>query len=434
MKVVSECRRLFVLWLTFPLMAGLVWARKVEAAAEGGAAASRPANVISPVRQNAQHLSDGTQLNYVGVYPADGKFRPPSKLDKLRSERPWWTRGAQAENVRPVEVPPSIKLRSIERVIEDFEPPAHAMNAVRQRSALREGAHGLVRLLYGRENVLQAPTYLTTDSRGRLIITDPALPAVHVLDVEGEDSFRILAGSDRRLRRPAGAAVDGQDNIYVADAARAMIFVYRPDGSFIRRIGELEGVETLFHAPTAVAIDREAGHIYVLDRSRIMMLDMAGKVLKRVGRQRSAGVVPEFENPSDMALSKDALTVLDADGSRIQILDLDLNIRRKISVTLPPTTLPNSLQKPGLTVDGSGYIYVTCPMRSNVRVFRSDGTLVGDFGARGTDVAQFSSPAGIWVDQRNRIFIADRNNKRVQVFQINYSLPQAPAMPPARGR
>lgn len=422
MNVVSACRRRLVLWLLLPMLVAAASARDARDSAAAEAAPMPPSRTTVPAtavrRLPSTGFEGGAQLNYLGVYPADGKFRSPSALDKLRSERPWWTRATETQEMRPVEVPPSIQLRSIERVVEDYEPPARAVSAVRQGSALRAGGHGLVRLVYGRENVLRAPTYLTTDSQGRVIITDPALPGIHVLGSEGQDSFRIMGGPDHRLRRPAGTAVDDRDNIYVADSARAMIFVYAPDGTFLRRIGELAGGETFFYAPTEIAIDRAAGHLYVLDRSRILMLDLDGTVLKRAGKQRSPGATPEFEAPSDLALANDGIVVLDANGSRIQLMDLSLKLRQKWNI--PPLSTANPLQRVALSVDSSGHIYVTCPSRSQIRVFRQDGSTVGDFGVAGSDIAQFSVPAGIWVDSRNRVYVSDRNNRRVQVFQIEY--------------
>jgi DNA-binding beta-propeller fold protein YncE len=85
-------------------------------------------------------------------------------------------------------------------------------------------------------------------------------------------------------------------------------------------------------------------------------------------------------------------------------------------------------------VDAIGNIYVTWPSRSKIRVFKQDGTLVGDFGTGGTDIAQFNVPAGIWVDPQNRIYVADKNNRRVQVFQIKYTPGATLASPATRGR
>jgi predicted CXXCH cytochrome family protein len=51
-----------------------------------------------------------------------------------------------------------------------------------------------------------------------------------------------------------------------------------------------------------------------------------------------------------------------------------------------------------------------------VQIFDADGTLLLDFGAEGRGPGGFWLPAGIFIDRRNRIWIADTYNKRVQVF------------------
>ena len=40
------------------------------------------------------------------------------------------------------------------------------------------------------------------------------------------------------------------------------------------------------------------------------------------------------------------------------------------------------------------------------------------FGHEGTEPGEFWLPAGIFVDQRNRIYVADSFNKRIQIFEL----------------
>ncbi|HYN15252.1 MAG TPA: 6-bladed beta-propeller [Terriglobales bacterium] len=351
-------------------------------------------------------LGSQRQLKYVGSYSADGKFRALSKLDRLLG------RAARATpQAATPQVPPFVQLGTSERLVEDFESPGRAVNVAKGHSALAEARDGLIRLVYGRENVLRTPRHVTTDSRQRLIISDPAVPAIHVLDTRGKRSFRIVGGPGRRLRLPSGAAVDGEDNIYVADSERGMVFVYGPDGSFLRHIGNLGGGEGLFHYPTSIAIDRKAGHLYVLDSPRLFMLDLQGKFLNRIGRSR--GGTGEFTNPTDIALSPDELLVLDADGSRVEIMDLQCRLLRRLS-------LPNVLrsQETGLGVDSFGNIYVSFASASMVRVYNHDAALLSSFGYEGIRIGEFNSPTGLWLDSTNHIYVADTGNVRVQVFQL----------------
>lgn len=58
---------------------------------------------------------------------------------------------------------------------------------------------------------------------------------------------------------------------------------------------------------------------------------------------------------------------------------------------------------------------------TNSRVVKLDrnGRYVTAWGSRGTENGQFSSPHGLAVDRNRRIYVADRGNRRVQVFDEN---------------
>jgi len=95
----------------------------------------------------------------------------------------------------------------------------------------------------------------------RLIISDPAGKALHVLDPKRKASFRIVADRGRCLGEPMGVAVDAADNIYIADAARGLVVVFDHNGSFLRYIGNYHG-EPQYARPTGIAIDPEsAAHL-----------------------------------------------------------------------------------------------------------------------------------------------------------------------------
>jgi DNA-binding beta-propeller fold protein YncE len=55
---------------------------------------------------------------------------------------------------------------------------------------------------------------------------------------------------------------------------------------------------------------------------------------------------------------------------------------------------------------------------SNARVlkFAADGTLIEIWGERGTAPGQFASPHSLAMDSRGRLFVGDRENDRIQIF------------------
>lgn len=363
-------------------------------------------------------LPGGTQVEYLGVFSADAKFHSNSKfnrfLDGLNTSTVATVRsGAGVANS---DAPPWMILPR-NRTIEDLEPPTHATAEASPSSEVAGMRNSVVTFAYGRLRVLQSPKYLAADSAGRVIVSDPAGAAVHVIDPKGANSFSISAGQGRRLKLPAGVAVDADDNIYVADSDRGMVLVYDKFGTFTRYIGNYHG-ENWFQGPTAIAIDRRAGRLYLADSplNRVLVLDLQGNVLKRVGKAHDGSGLIGFDNPTEIALTPHGVAVLDSSGTRIQILDLSGSLLRTQTVFTEHGRV--AYQDDGLAADLEGNLYVSLTGDSVVRVYRWDGTPLGTFGESGNRLGQFNAPHGLAVDTQGRLYVADADNSRVQVFRV----------------
>lgn len=353
-----------------------------------------------------------TVPQFVGLYRPDGRFRTSAALAHSSPEERLW------ESARRDEVPTSIDLNPAEHVVEDFEPTAHAIRRANGRSIFATLRDGLVTLAYGRERVLRAPTHVTTDSRQRLIVTDPNLPAVHVLDLAQKKSFRIAGGPQHRLQQPAGVAVDAEDNIYVADGKKGVVAVYDPQGRFLRYLGSFRG-ESLFQSPAGIAIDRSARRLYVLDppAQQLVMLDLSGTVLKRVGSKRSPQTITSLDHPTEIAVGKDQIAIIDSGGSRIELFDLQCNFLR--AFTIRALNGPPVVTEMGLALDSASNVYVSDRNGSTVLTYDRDGRLIGAFGHYGMGIKEFDGPSGVWIDNTDRMYIAETRNSRVQVFHIS---------------
>jgi len=355
----------------------------------------------------------GRRIQFVGIYGDDGVFREPSRLIALRNRD---VRKIEASGMRPAEVPRFIRLNPLEHVVENYSYAHHARQKIGGHRKLASFLDGLVTLAYGRERALLSPGHLTTDSRGRLIVSDAEANAVHVLD--GERSFRIAGGPHRVLGKPAGVALDTEDNIYVADAVRGLVEVYTPQGQFVRYIGRIDD-ESLFEMPTDIAIDREKGRLYVVDflRDRLFVMDLGGRILERVGLHRSPDSV-EFDHPTNVALGRDFVAVLDEGGSRVQVLDYEWKLRKQFSIAL------NSHEAQpldyGLAMDAQDNVYVNDRRDSLIHVYSPEGEPVYTIGAAGVEEGEFLSPQGVWIDSENRIYVSDAGNRRVQLFQLRW--------------
>ena len=79
---------------------------------------------------------------------------------------------------------------------------------------------------------------------------------------------------------------------------------------------------------------------------------------------------------------------------------------------------PAHFNKPtDVAVADSGEIFVADGYNnSRVAKFSSEGKFLLDWGSKGDQLGQLDTPHGIAVDGRGRVYLADRGNRRIQVF------------------
>ena len=61
-------------------------------------------------------------------------------------------------------------------------------------------------------------------------------------------------------------------------------------------------------------------------------------------------------------------------------------------------------------------------VNSRIAKFDKDGNWVGSFGEPGSGPGQLNTPHSIVIDSQNRIYVADRGNARIQVFDTSGAL------------
>ena len=177
----------------------------------------------------------------------------------------------------------------------------------------------------------------------------------------------------------AGVAADSQDNVYVFNRGEHPVVVFDRDGAFLRSWGE--GTIERAHGIYITADDRlfltdDKDHTvteYTLSGERVMTMGVSGR-------------------PSDTG-----------------VVGMDY---RTIAQAAGPFNLPTNL-----VAAGDGCLYVTDGYgNARVHAFSSAGDHLFSWGAPGSGPGQFNLPHGIDVDSRGRVFVADRENSRIQLF------------------
>lgn len=261
------------------------------------------------------------------------------------------------------------------------------------------------------------PYSVVTDSRGRILVTDPGAQGVHIFDFSGH-KYKFLQRTGRsrdNMLTPQCVAVDAQDNIYVTDSQGGEIFVFESNGKFSRVIGSLKGGEGYFKRPTGIAVDSAAQRIYVTDtlRDQVFILDMDGNVVGKFGSTGSGN--GEMNLPTEVKLDGPNLLVVDAMNFRVQVFDRQGTFQYAIGNI---GDSEGSLFRPkGVAVDSEGDLYIVDAWMGSVQAFDRKGELLYYFGSPGTHAGQFQLPSGLYIDHGDQVFVVDSFNRRVQVFQ-----------------
>jgi hypothetical protein len=199
------------------------------------------------------------------------------------------------------------------------------------------------------------------------------------------------------IGEPAGVAVNSKGNVFVfsrggssmgsayAETA-AQLLEFAPDGRYMREIGRNLYAWSFAHA---VRVDPH-DNIWAVDKGSDMIVKFspAGEVLLVSGRKQEAS----DEETGPLKHPKPPLPAID--GRYRQVTDV-------------------AWDSLGNTFISDGYI------NSRVAELDKDGNWVKSFGGPGSGPGQFNTAHNIGIDAQNNIYVADRGNRRIQVFDTD---------------
>jgi DNA-binding beta-propeller fold protein YncE len=282
---------------------------------------------------------------------------------------------------------------------------------------------------------------------------------------------RIMGG----LSNPRGIAVDAEGNTYVGDRGNGRVVVFGREGNEIRSWGkpapqdaqdpapgEFVDISDLAVGPdgTVYVMDLGAHRLYLYTREGQLKLTVEGGLLgtaspNGIGISTSGDlhiastaqsrivVYPNLAALTDQTktgIPDSTRSITGGDGANRIEQPLDVapdptnpsnlyvaDLRDRIALV----TAANNVEHEWLLFtgreDGGGRLaispdgktlYMSDPDRNRVSVVNVvDGTITY-FGGPGTDPGLFRSPGGIAVDPEGRVYVLDRGNGRVQVFDV----------------
>jgi DNA-binding beta-propeller fold protein YncE len=250
------------------------------------------------------------------------------------------------------------------------------------------------------------PVGIALSPTGLIVVTDPGVRGIHVLDLEKNEYDFIGATKFGELRSPVGCAFADDGTLYVTDSERGEVLVFNRDREAIQQI------QTHLKRPTGVQI--KGPNLYIVDAGAhtVVILDRAGNFLKSFGT-RGAGA-GEFNYPTALTV-RDSIAVVDALNYRIQMFGLDGVFGSSfgdIGNVAGRFAAPKSI-----AFDSDGNRYVTDALMDNIQIFNRASQLLLIVGKKGAQDGEFSSPNGIAIDRQDRLYVVDGLNRRLQIFQ-----------------
>ena len=232
---------------------------------------------------------------------------------------------------------------------------------------------------------------MSEGNRARLssIVAIVAVIATFEVRVSAQDNpYRVVEGwaklpEGRSWGSTAAVDVDSNDHIWVAERCGANscagsnlspILEFDPSGKLLRSFGA-----GMFVFPHGICVDKE-GNVWVTDGDgkdgkghQVFKFSPDGRVLMTLGKAGVAGDGPDtFNRPSDVIVAPNGdIFVADGHGGD-----------------------------------------------SNARIvkFSKDGKFIKSWGKKGIAPGEFDTPHGLAFDSKGRLFVADRNNNRIQIF------------------
>src|SRR3989440_6861189 len=209
------------------------------------------------------------------------------------------------------------------------------------------------------------------------------------------DFFRLPDGLN--FGEVPGVAVNSHGHIFVFTRsntaggpaygpAAAQLLEFGPNGEYLREIGK--GLYGWSEAHT-VRIDRN-DNIWAIDKGSDMVIQFnpVGKVIAVYGRRKESA-------------DEDALPWKHPE---------------------PPLAHVDGLfrQPTDVAWDSAGNIYIADGyVNSRVAKYDKNGDWVKQWGTKGTAPGQFNLPHSIAIDRNDNIYIGDRSNRRIQVFDTD---------------
>ena len=241
------------------------------------------------------------------------------------------------------------------------------------------------------------------------------------------ETERAYFDDTAHLNYPYGLTTDG-NTVWIADSLGLRAVKYGSDGTSVTQIGKTGfryGTGQSLEFVADVGVD-STGNIWLVDNNanHVLKFDATGKYLSMLGKSYNSGQGNDrFNGPHSIAFdSAGNIYVSDNWNNRIQVFKADGSYLATIGVTGVQGSDNAHFCNPQHIAVVSNVLYVADACNHRVQLFNVANPLAANYlatigvsGQSGSDSAHFNNPLGVAVDA-GRIYVVDKDNHRVQVF------------------
>ena len=209
---------------------------------------------------------------------------------------------------------------------------------------------------------------------------------------------------------PIIAEINTKGEIYILDGKTRAIVKVGQNGQVKGKVEPKGGPGSKTYMPRSFKLD-EDDNLYLLDifTERVLVLDVAEKYVRHLPFPDNSGSF------SDLAIStQGSIYLLDGAAGSIYVA----NPGEK-SFALLSSNLKEHMNFPtSLAIDSNGVLYLSDQYGSGLALVDRDGGFQGRKFGMGWEEGQLYYPSQLCINDQDTLFIADKNNRRVQVFNI----------------
>lgn len=294
---------------------------------------------------------------------------------------------------------------------------------------------------------ISAPWGITADAAGNVYVADKTR---QIRKITPAGAVSLFTGTGAGLNNVTGLGSDAQGNIYVADAGNNKIRIISPAGT-VSTLAGYAGNYGYVNGPDADAEFANPAGVAVDGLSNVYIADQDNKVIRKrtldgqVDRLAGTGATGSVNGPGTSATFTVPIGIASDFSGNVFVADLLGQVIRKITPAGLVTTFAGrgtagevdgvgtaaAFDSPAaVAVDPIGTIYVADAANSKIRRITPSGEVIifaGDGQYRllnGNGMSSsFSYPLGVAADQNGHLFVADYGNNAVRKIEtVGYGI------------